>query len=175
VLAGIGLGQITGIRFAALASMLGAMCLVNLAPYYNYETKPRWDLLSVRLTTEAQPGDVVLVNNYYSYYVFSAFASRGGLADRRVKLTWKLSEAARLSAGHTLWAVYGRAGQETMRPIESYRRSLAILGRPKAEFSIGRYIVAWRYREPAAAPEPSGQAPPPQACTAPCGVDQTHP
>jgi mannosyltransferase len=174
VLAGAGLGQLSGGRFAALAGMLGAACFANLAPYYNYETKPRWDQLAARLAAKAQPGDVVLVNDYYSYYVFSVFAARTALAERRVMMTWRLPEATRLAAGHNLWSVYGRAGQGVMEPVETYRRSLAILGRPAAEFSIGRYIVAWRYREPGeTAPNP--QATTPQACSDPCGVDQPHP
>lgn len=176
VLAGAGLGQISGGRFVALATMLAAACTANLMPYYHYETKPRWDLLAARLSTKAQPGDVVLVNNYYSYYVFSVFAARRGLDERHVRLTWKLPQATRLAAGHNLWAVYGRAGQDVMRPLESYRRSLAVFGRPTAEFSVGRYIVAWKFREPPpAATPPALQATTPEACSSPCAVDQPHP
>jgi mannosyltransferase len=175
ILAGAGLGQLPSGRFAALAGTLGAACLVNLAPYYNYETKPRWDRLAERLASKAQPGDVVLLNDYYSYYVFSVFAPRTGLADGRVKLTWQLPEALRLAAGHNLWAVQGRAGQGVMQPLETYRRSLvAALGRPVAEFSVGRYIVAWRFLEPGET-APNAQATTPQACSDPCGVDQPHP
>jgi mannosyltransferase len=174
ILAGAGLGQLPGRRFLPLAGLLGAACFANLAPYYSYETKPRWDLLAARLAAKARPGDVVLLNNYYSYYVFSVFAERGALDARRVKLTWQLPEASRLAAGRTLWAIYGRTGQAPMRPVETYRRSLAALGRPAAEFSVGRYIVAWRYREPAAAPAPSAQTTTPEACSSPCTTDQPH-
>jgi mannosyltransferase len=174
ILAGAGLGQLAGSRYAALAGLLGAACLFNLQLYYRYETKPRWDLLAERLTEKARPGDVVLLNGYYAYYVFSTFAARVGLTDRHIALTWHLRKAERLAAGHDLWAVYGRAGQEAMKPVESYRRSLAALGRPVAEYSFGRHIVAWRYREPAA-PEPSAQTTPPQACSEPCAADHVHP
>jgi mannosyltransferase len=198
ILAGAGLGQLPASRFAVLAGLLAALCLVNLAPYYDYETKPRWDQLAVRLARKAKPGDVVLVNDYYSYYVFSFFAARSGLADRQVRLTWRLSEAARLAAehesekkswvaaiqgfsdaarlaaGHDLWVVYGRPGQAPMEPVDSYRRSLAALGRPAREFSVGRYIVAWRYREPQEEPS-SARALTPEACSDPCGVGQPHP
>jgi mannosyltransferase len=174
ILAGAGLGQLPASRFAALAGLLAGLCFLNLVPYYDYETKPRWDQLATRVARKAQPGDVVLVNDYYSYYVFSIFAARSGLRERRVKLTWRLPEALRLAAGHNLWAVYGRAGQEAMRPLESYRRSLAALGRPANEFSVGRYIVAWRYREPEET-EPAAQAPKPEACSDPCGVGHPQP
>jgi hypothetical protein len=177
--------------------MFGVACFVNMVPYYSYETKPRWDLLAARLASKARPGDVVLVNDYYAYYVFSVFAARTDLADRQVKLTWQLSEAARLAtandaekswiaaiqgfakaarlaAGHDLWVIYGRSGQEVMEPAEVYRRSLAGSARPVAEFSVGRHIVAWQYREPGE-PEPGAQGTTPQACSEPCGIDEPHP
>jgi uncharacterized membrane protein len=197
VLAGAGLGRLPASRFAALASMFGAACFVNIVPYYSYETKPRWDMLAARLATKARPGDVVLVNDYYAYYVFSVFAARTDLADHQVRLTWQLSEAARLAtardaekswiaaiqgfaeaarqaAGHDLWVIYGRSGQEVMAPAEVYRRSLAGSARPVAEFSVGRHIVAWQYREPGE-PEPGTQGTTPQACSEPCGIDEPHP
>jgi mannosyltransferase len=197
VLAGVGLGRLPGSRFAVLASVFGAACFVNVVPYYSYETKPRWDLLAARLASKAQPGDVVLINDYYAFYVFSVFAARTDLADRQVKLTWQLSEAARLAAshdkekswvaaiqsfseaaqlaaGHDLWVIYGRSGQEVMAPAEVYRRSLAGLARPVAEFSVGRNIVAWQYREPGE-PGPGAQATTPQACSDPCGTGGSHP
>jgi mannosyltransferase len=175
ILAGAGLGQLVLPRLLPLAGLLGAASFANLAPYYGYETKPRWDLLAARLAAKAKLGDVVLLNNYYSYYVFSVFAAKSGLDARQVKLTWELPEASRLAAGHTVWAIFGRTGQAPMRPLQTYRSSLAPLGRPAAEFSVGRYIVAWRYREPAAEPEPSAEATRPEACSTPCAVDQPHP
>jgi hypothetical protein len=197
VLVGAGLGRLPATRFAALASIFGMACFVNIVPYYSYETKPRWDLLAARLATKARPGDVVLVNDYYAYYVFSVFAARADLARRQVKVTWQLpeaarqagagdknkswiaatqgfAEAARLAAGHDLWVIYGRSGQEVMAPAEVYRRSLAGSTRPVAEFSVGRHIVAWRYREPGA-PAPDDEATTPQACSDPCVTDRPHP
>jgi uncharacterized membrane protein len=197
VLVGAGLGPLPASRFAALASILAAACFANVVPYYSYETKPRWDLLAARLASKARPGDVILVNDYYAYYVFSVFAASTDLAGRQVKLTWQLSqaarlaaahdknkswiaaiqgfaEAARLAAGHDLWVIYGRYGQEAMEPPEVYRRSFAGSARPVAEFSVGRHIVAWQYREPVE-PEPSEEATPPQACSDPCGTDRPHP
>jgi mannosyltransferase len=149
VLAGTGLGGFTGLRFAALAPALTAACFVNLVPYYRYETKPRWDLLAARIAAKAKPGDVVLLNRGYSYYVFSIFAERAGLPQRGVRLAAHLGEAERLAPGHNLWAVYGRTGQGPMKPPEDYLRSLAPLGRPVREHAIGRYIIVWRFSEPA--------------------------
>lgn len=146
IFAGAGAAQLSGARFAALAASLGAVGLANLAPYYATETKPRWDLVATRLAADAQPGDVVLVDNGYAYSVLSMFAARAGLDGRSVKLTWRPSEAAQIAAGHDVWAVYGRAGQGKKQSAEDYRQSLAALGRPVLEKSIGRYIVLWRFR-----------------------------
>jgi mannosyltransferase len=160
VFAGAGLGRLSFPRLAPATAMLGAACMINLMPYYDYETKPRWDLLAARLADCAQPGDVVLLDNYYSYSVLAVFAARSGLAARQVDLTWSLLEAARLAPGHTVWAVYGRTGQAARKQsLEDYRQTLAPLGAPASENSVGRYIVLWRFARPAAVARTS----PPQA------------
>jgi mannosyltransferase len=146
IFAGTGLGLLSGARFAALATALGAVCLVNLIPYYGYETKPRWDLVATKLAAIAHPGDVVLVDSYYAYSVLSVFAARVGLDVRHVKLTWLLPEAAKAAPGHDVWAVYGRTGQMKKRTPEDYRRSLFALGGPIAVNVVGRYILLWRFR-----------------------------
>jgi mannosyltransferase len=159
--AGAGLGRLTGRRFAVLATALSAVCFINLAPYYSYETKPRWDLLGTKLAAEARPGDVVLLNGYYAYSMLSVFAAEAGLDAHRVKLTWQLPEAARIAPGHDVWAVYGRTGQTAKQPIENYRQSLAALGQPAVETSVGRYIVVWRFAQPNG-PDPGALASPPR-------------
>ena len=148
ILAGAGLGRLRGPRFAAVAASLGAAALINLAPYYGYETKPRWDLLAAKLATTARPGDVVLLNSYYAYSMLSVFAVRAGLDERRVKLTWQLSEAAQIAPGRDVWAVYGRTGQNSRQPAGDYQQSLSSLGHAAVEHSVGRYIVLWRFLEP---------------------------
>jgi mannosyltransferase len=149
IFAGAGLSLLSGVRFAALATALGAVCLINLIPYYGYETKPRWDLVATKLAAIAHPGDVVLVNSYYGYSVLSVFAARAGFDQRHVKLTWLLPEAAKIPPTGEVWAVYGRSGQATKRSPEDFRRSLSIaLGGPVAVNEIGRYILLWRFRKP---------------------------
>ena len=151
IFAGAGLGQLRFRRFALAAAAFAALCLVNLLPYYGYETKPRWDLLAQQLAAAARPGDVVLLDSYYSYSVLSVFASRTGLTDHGVKLSWSLPQAVRQAAGHDLWAVYGRAGQATKKQSpQAYRQALAPLGPPLAQNPVGRYILVWRFSEPTA-------------------------
>ena len=152
IFVGAGLSGLSGPRFAAAAAGLGAICLVNLTPYYRYETKPRWDLVAAKLAVMAQPGDVVVVDSYYAYSLLSVFAARAGLDDRRVALTWQLPEAAAILPGHNLWAVYGRTGQAAKKQsAEEFLGTLAPLGHPVVEHSVGRYIVLWRLAEREAA------------------------
>ncbi len=151
IFAGAGLGRLSSAPLCAAAAALAASCLINLAPYYHFETKPRWDLVAKDLAAKAKPGDVVLLDNYYSYFVLSTFAARDGLANDGVTLTWNLPEALRLAPGHQLWAVYGRTGQAAKKQTpEGFRDTFAGLGRPVTEKSVGRYIILWRFEEPTA-------------------------
>ncbi|MGH7095859.1 MAG: hypothetical protein ACREFB_20315, partial [Stellaceae bacterium] len=130
------------------------------------------DLVAAQLAAAARPGDVVLLDSYYSYSVLSVFAARAHLADHGVSLTWDLPQAIRRSPGHDLWAVYWRAGQATKKQSpQAYRTALAPLGQPVAQNPVGRYIVVWRFREPTGA-EPQAAPPPhPQGLAA----DEPHP
>jgi uncharacterized membrane protein len=172
IVAGAGLGGLSLRRFAAATAILAAACLINLSPYYYYETKPRWDLLAAQLAAAAQPGDVVLLDSYYSYSVFAVFAARAGLDDHQVTVTWNPPDAARVAPGHDLWAVYGRTGPATKRQsAEEFRRALPVLGEQVAENSVGRYIVFWQFREPAAL----GQTAPSQARPDALAADDPRP
>ena len=144
ILAGIGLGRLQHARFGAASAALALALAINLTPYYRAETKPRWDLAAAMLAKEARPGDVVLLDNYSSYYVLSAFAAGSGLDRRGLTFVWERARAAELARGHGLWAVYGRVGQGELKPAAAYLETLASLGTPVSEQAIGRYIVLWR-------------------------------
>ncbi len=172
ILAGVGVGSLSLRYFAPAAAALSIACLVNLAPYYGDETKPRWDLVAAQLAAAARPGDVVLLDSYYSYSVLSVFAARAGLADHGVSLTWDLPQALREAPGHDLWAVYGRAGQAAKKQSpDHYRKALAPLGQAIAQHRVGRYILVWRFREPSGA---QPQAAPPSHAQG-LAADEPHP
>lgn len=149
VFVGAGLGPLSRAQFAALATAVIAVCLINLAPYYGYETKPRWDLVAKELAMQAQPGDTVLVNSYYAYWVLGAFAGEAGLDESRIRVTWKPDEAIPPPAGHTFWAVYGRTGPAVAETADEFQAALARLGTAPPAQTIGRFITLWSY--PAAA------------------------
>ncbi|HEV2300768.1 MAG TPA: glycosyltransferase family 39 protein [Stellaceae bacterium] len=152
VLAGAGLGAIPGKLFATLSVGLTAAALVNLLPYYGYETKPRWDLAAQELAEKAKPGDVVLADRGYTYNVFAIYAEQAKLAEHGLKVTAQLGEAAAAAPGHDVWALYGRIGQSDIVPADDYLRTLAPLGQPDAEYKVGRYITLYRFEAPAARP-----------------------
>lgn len=145
VLAGAGLSRLSKPRYAALAVPLALACLVNLAPYYGYETKPRWDLAARMLAAQARPGDVVLVNSYYAYWVLSAFAADAGLDENRIRVTWKPDDAIPLPPGQTLWAIYGRTGPAVAETTDEFQAPLATLGPKSPTQAIGRFITLWSY------------------------------
>jgi mannosyltransferase len=166
ILAGAGLGRLPAGRFAAGATALVTACLINLLPYYQAETKPRWDLAATTLAAEAHNGDVVLLNGWYAHYVMTAFAERSALADLNLTLTWNPADAAaRLLPHHDLWVVLGRAGQIAPPASDDYVDSLSALGRPIEERQIGRYITLWRFAPAAVAAE----------CPAPAACDGSSP
>lgn len=152
MLVGAGLGQFTQLRYAALRAALAVACFINLAPYYRYETKPRWDLVAKELAAQARPGDVVLFNSYYAYWVFSTFVEEARLDEKRIDLTWKFNEAATLTPGHTLWVVYGRTGSAIAETAEEFQASLIRMlgGLPSPAEPVGRFITLWRYPDVAA-------------------------
>jgi uncharacterized membrane protein len=135
-------------RFGAVMAALLLVLLVNLRPYYHEETKPRWDLAMAQLGSEAQPGDVVLFNNWDAYYVASAYAARAGLDQRDLTMTWKPTEASAAAAGHDLFVIFGRADQGTLSTSADYNNLVAQLGPPASQEQIGHYITIRHFAAP---------------------------
>jgi mannosyltransferase len=158
VLVGTGLGGASWRAFIASSTALAAACLLNLLPYYGYETKPRWDTAARELAEMAKAGDVVLVNRGYTYYVFDIYAKRERLAERGLKIAHHLRQAKAWAAGHDVWTLYGRIGQGDIVPPEDYLRSLAVLGQTDAEYHVGHYITLYHFKEPAGWPNAGSPA-----------------
>jgi hypothetical protein len=149
ILAGAGIARLSAWRYGAALGALTVVALINLAPYYRAETKPRWDLATARLAAETQPGDVVLFNSWNAYYVVTtAFEKQSGLDQQNRVLTWEPGEAARFAPGHALWVVFGRTGQGKMERRADYVALLSQLGRPASEERFGRYVTIWRFAAP---------------------------
>ena len=129
--------------FVSLSAALMILTIINLQPYYKYETKPRWDVVASELTKEAQPGDVVLCNDYASYYVLQAFLGQIYMDSSGVIFTWVPYEATVLARGHNVWTIYGRTGQGSLPSSKEYLDSLTSMLVPITGEAIGQHIMLW--------------------------------
>jgi mannosyltransferase len=149
IIAAAGLGSLSTRPFAVALASLAAIGLVNLAPYYRDETKPRWDLAAARLAAETHPGDLVLVNSFDADTVLTAFLARSTAPAHPLTLLWRPRDAAQSLPGRDFWAVYGRTGQGPMPAPADYLKTLAAYGKPASVETFGRYIVIWHFSPPA--------------------------
>ncbi len=114
--------------FVAIAVVL----MVNLVPYYNAETKPRWDIAAQLLAKEVAPGDVIYLNDKGALPVLRMYLPPGTetvvLNDAAGSL--KHAEAAQLQ-GKRVWAVFGHAGQSASHhEWPQFYKKISPLGTP---------------------------------------------
>ncbi len=117
-----------GLVFAGIAAIL----LVNLAPYYGAETKPRWDIAAQILGSEVAPGDVVYLNDKGALPILRMYLPAGTetvvLRDSDGDL--QHAEQAEMQ-GKRVWAVFGHAGQSSSkREWPEFYQHIAPLGTP---------------------------------------------
>jgi mannosyltransferase len=155
VMAGIGVAALPRRLFIPVAGALAVGGLVNLAPYYHAETKPRWDLAAAYLATHVRPDDSIVVNDGPAKTMLDAYGARTGL-DRPAIDGYYIDHAtAHLRPGGDVWIVFGRTGQGKTRTPESYLRKWSALGTPAATVRFGGEVVAWRFERDGAARAPS--------------------
>jgi uncharacterized membrane protein len=141
VLAGVGASILINAlprngRRAAFAAIAVAL-MINLFPYYNAETKPRWDIAAQLLGKEVAPGDVVYLNDKGALPVLRMYLPPGTetvvLNDADGNL--KHAEAAQ-QQGKRVWAVFGHAGQSSSHHEWPYfQKKISPLGTP-AQFQM---------------------------------------
>jgi mannosyltransferase len=123
--------------------------LVNLAPYYRTETKPRWDLAAVALRQVMEPGDILLVPDRGPITMMDFFLGRQGDALPDGSWTTDVFKAAqRLSAGGRVWAVYGNVGQADHTTAKSFARIIQPLGHSIGEIREGDLITMRLFATP---------------------------
>jgi mannosyltransferase len=134
--------------FPWAAAALAVAGLVNLAPYYRYETKPRWDLAAAYLSAHVAPEDAIVAGNAAAKFVLGAYAERYRLA-RAVLNDGDISQLKPgFLGGGRVWLVIGRTGQAAGPPEQSYLDKWSALGAPAAELRFGRSVIAWRFDPP---------------------------
>jgi len=142
ILAGVGASYILntlqpGRRVLAL-SAITAVLVVNLVPYYQAETKPRWDLAAQMLAHEMQPGDVLYLTDLGALPILRMYLPPGTQAIVLNDSDGDIAHARQAQmAGKRVWAVIGHAGQgpNTEPEIDAAYTKLAPLGTP-AEFEM---------------------------------------
>jgi mannosyltransferase len=145
VLAGIGAAALPRLAYAPAAAAVVIAGLVNLAPYYRAETKPRWDLAAAYLATHARAGDSIVANDAPAKTMLEAYGARYRLGQPIIDGYRVERISARLSPTGRVWIVSGRTGQGQSAPPEAYLEKWSARG-PSAEIvRIGRHIVVARF------------------------------
>jgi 4-amino-4-deoxy-L-arabinose transferase-like glycosyltransferase len=151
VLAGIGTAtMMEGLsrRTQVLATVaIAALLVANMLPYYNAETKPRWDIAAQMLAQDVQPGDVVYLHDFYAGKLLEVYlpVDKQGLVlnDNDADLN---RAAQALSQGKRVWAVYGLAGQGSGKTEDQdYHDNQKLLGTPTIVQQAGNRIVIALY------------------------------
>lgn len=151
VLVGIGIAAMPHRVQVAACAVAFVAGVINLLPYYDAETKPRWDLAAIDLTAQMRSNDIILAADPYVPMMLEAFAARA-VTTPNLFVTQSVDEAASgLAAGRRVWAVYGRVGQGNMESFEGFRTRIAALGSATLEYEEGRHIRLLRF-DPAVDP-----------------------
>jgi mannosyltransferase len=149
VLAGIGAASLSVPAYSLIAAVLSVGGVVNLAPYYRYETKPRWDLAAAYLDTNVQPDDTIVVNSDMEQSVLNAFGDRYHPDRKMLSTAFAMEDAAnRYAQAKRIWVVYGRAGQGIMETEESYLQKWLTFGTPVSRIRFGKHVVIVRFDSP---------------------------
>jgi hypothetical protein len=171
VLAGIGaslgLNKLPRPGQIAAITCIAVLLLINLAPYYSAETKPRWDIAAKLLAADVAPGDVVFLDDLYAPAELKVYLPKAEAAAVLNNSVSDIQHAQLAKAqGKRVWAVYGIAGQIAYDDDwPQFAASMAPLGTPTAIQMAGSRIYITLF-------DPVGQAPPTN-CTPgappPCG------
>jgi mannosyltransferase len=142
VLAGIAAAAMSKRAFSLAATALVVGGVVNLAPYYSYETKPRWDLAAAYLAANVRPGEIVIVNNVLVRYVLVGFGDRYHLDEKIVGTASSADITAILDAEvERIWFVYGRVGQALIDEDDAYGQKIAASGKVGLKVTFGKHIA----------------------------------
>jgi mannosyltransferase len=145
VLAGIGAAALSVRVFPLTAAALAVGGFVNLAPYYRYETKPRWDLAAAYLDANVQPDDAIVVNSNMEQSVLDVFGDRYHPDRKMLSAAFTMEDAAnRYAQAKRIWVVYGRAGQGIIETEESYLQKWLTFGTPVSKIRFGKHVVILR-------------------------------
>lgn len=131
---------------AAVALFVGAA--YSLAPYYDTETKPRWDLATAHLAQRAGLGDAVVSSGGLVRVMLDAYMVRHSDVPLEILNVRPRDEIVRaFESGATVWMIHGRAGQGSSISREELLSQWPELGRGNSISTFGRYITISRHNK----------------------------
>jgi 4-amino-4-deoxy-L-arabinose transferase-like glycosyltransferase len=146
ILAGVGAAGLLDactprLRIATVAAAT-ALLLLNMAPYYHAETKPRWDIAAKMLAQEVEPGDVVYLYDLGALPILRVYLPPGTQTVVLNDSDGNLAHAQlAMSEGKRVWAVYGHAGQSGgTGERQKFYANAQVLGTPRIMQSAGSRI-----------------------------------
>jgi hypothetical protein len=153
MLAGIGAAALPRRIRPAVATVLLLVCVVNLAPVYRVETKPRWDMAATTLATHVQPGDTVFTGDPNAPTMLALLQPKGTAPIGATALvTPQLDVAlARWKQGSRVWAVNGRSALGQREGLDAFKDRIAALGTPTLQIPEGKEITILMFPAPAVA------------------------
>lgn len=151
ILAGIGVQ--TGLRHlrirtrAICLAAVAVLLLLNLAPFYKCEIKPRWDIAAAILAAQAGPDDVFYLSEPIAAATMRYYLPAPLQAKLLTDIGGDLSHAMQARHdGRHVWAIYGDAAQRTgWRSLPDFQASLTPLGEAQSMQQAGQRITLWRY------------------------------
>jgi mannosyltransferase len=153
VLAGLGAATLPRrvLPFAMTSLML--LCVVNLAPIYRIETKPRWDMAAATLATHVRPGDTVFTGDPNAPTMLMVLQPRNAAPlEATALVTPRLDLAlARWKQGGRVWAVNGRSALGEREELDAFKGRIAALGTPTLQIPQGKEITILMFPAPATA------------------------
>ncbi len=122
---------------------IAALLLANMLPYYQSETKPRWDIAAQMLAQDVEPGDIVYLHDFYAGKLLQIYLPTDKQALVLNDNDADLNRAAQaITQGKRVWAVYGLAGQGSGKTeVQDYEQNQKQFGQPKLVQQAGNRIV----------------------------------
>lgn len=142
VLAGFGIEALGRRAQNPVLAAAAVLLLLNLAPYYHTETKPRWDKAAGLLASRMAAGDTLLVSDGAAPAMLTFERDRRDPGSAPWLSTVHVKRAAKvLAAGHRVFAVYGPAGQGREPSKSLFFAKVAALGGTAAPINAGKEIT----------------------------------
>ncbi len=150
VLAGLGAASLPKRCQPMIAMALGLLCVVNLAPVYRTETKPRWDMAAATLAAKVRPGDTIYTADPNAPTMLAALQPKGAAPISGTAMVTPSLDLAleRWKQGSRVWAVNGRSAMGQREDLDVFKNRIAALGSPAMQIPQGKEITILMFPAP---------------------------